>query len=269
MKQQARFAVLVLAFGLLAGACSRAPKETPPPEPGTRMEILSPSDDHQHAVCTDDGVWCLSDTSDGVVRVTRYEGKGASVVAALPAKSDNEHITFAPWRRIVREYAADGSELVVVGVAGNEYISYSGGGGQIVRLALYVLSPTPIALTPEPAYLVPLSSALSIRACFTPEDAERRLNACNDQYEFAGDVSLDEEAANDPLALVVTTNAETYPGVRSRDHDSTEDPPLLPGDLKNAKNEQCSYRLVLHYDVQTREYTPDHTPPACEDFLDP
>lgn len=139
------------------------------------------------------------------------------------------------------------------------------GGGQAVQISLYPLSSsTPAATPPQAALTFPSSAAIDIRACFIRADARARHDACSDQYNFTGTLSLD--ATPTPAKLVLTTVATTYPGHLSRTEDNTH--PLTAADIKTVRDETCSYRRVFARGANGA-YTPDSPLPACADYLQP
>ena len=111
---------------------------------------------------------------------------------------------------------------------------------------------------------VPTDAAIDIRACFSRADTRARHDACSDQYNFTGRLSVDNSAS--PAKLVLVTEATTYPGHLSRNEDNTH--ALAASDLKTVRDETCSYRRVFTRGPNGA-YTPDQALPACEDYLQP
>ncbi len=258
-----RIAIAVLAA--LACACA-PPTETPPAAPtelapvslpmadaaGNRMEPLT---EQNGRWCSSDGVWC-------VVR-------GESAVTFTRSGAETELLRFSEetgtpdvWPVIVRE---PNDASVVIGLGWTESQIYSGGGGQATKVTLYRITQGS-ALIPEVGTW-PSAGSISIRACFDEDDARARRDACVDQYDFNGQLALDPANASGPPRFVLTTLATSYPGVRTRNSDSTTAPPLTASDLVAARNETCSYTRTMTFDEESFAY--DSEPPACEDYLQP
>jgi hypothetical protein len=150
----------------------------------------------------------------------------------------------------------------MIGLEWRAYQMYSGGGASTTRVTLYRITQGS-DLRPE-VLTVQTSGEVSIRACFNEADTRARRDACLDQYDFAGELSLDGENASGPPRLVLQTAATTYPGPRSRLSDSTQEAPLTEEDLVITPDAECSYRRVLTFNGESYQY--DTPPPACEDY---
>jgi hypothetical protein len=114
---------------------------------------------------------------------------------------------------------------------------------------------------------IPVAGEALVRACFTEEHAAARQEACHDEYDFTGTISLDPSISEGAPRLILTTEASSFPGQRTRASDSTTEPPLQPGDLTRWRDPACSYRRVA-----TRQgdgYVWDEPLPACSDYLEP
>jgi hypothetical protein len=120
----------------------------------------------------------------------------------------------------------------------------------------------------EGLLLVPARGGIGIRACFDEEDMRNRREACHDEYQFDGTLTLDPAVRAGPPRFLVETRARSYPGRRSRSEDSTQAPPLRPSDLVWADDPVCSYRRVFTADPGSGRYAPDAPLPPCDDYLD-
>lgn len=120
----------------------------------------------------------------------------------------------------------------------------------------------------ESLFTVPASSGIGIRACFDDEDMRNRRQACHDEYEFEGTLTLDPADRSERPRFLFETRARSYPGRRSRSEDSTQAPPLRQADLAWADDPLCSYRRTFAADPASGRYAPDAALPSCEDYLD-
>lgn len=219
---------------------------------GNRMEALTESSGRW---CTGDGAWCV--VLDGAN--ARVVHDGADI--PLPAFSPEQRA--GVWPAIVRQGRND--ESVLIGLTFAESAMYSGGGADFTRVTLYRATP---GSTATPAVLTaPLSSNITIRACFDEDDVRTRREACVDEYTFGAALSLDAENASGPARLVLSTSATSYPGARSRDRDATTEAPLQESDLQAASDPTCSYRRVLTFNGERYAY--DTPPPDCANYLEP
>jgi hypothetical protein len=253
---------LMFAAAMLAAACSEPPvSKQAPPQPeapmadaaGNRMEALTETDGRW---CSGDGVWCVVQEAPGA-RVVRAGSE--EPIGVLPL-GDTE--TNRIWPMIVRTRADD---VVLLGVVRRVETMYSGGGGSAEHLHLVQIGdPNGQTTVFED---IPLSGSLMIRACFDEDDQTARRDACHDEYEFASTLTLDQSVAEGRPTLVVTSEATTYPGQRSRSSDSTQAPALQASDLVRWRDETCSYRRVASW--RGDAYVWDEPFPACTDYLEP
>ena len=106
-----------------------------------------------------------------------------------------------------------------------------------------------------------------IRACFSEEDMRQRRQACHDEYEFVGTLTLAPDSAGPHPRLLLETRARTYPGEVTRWEDSAERPRLSRGDLVWANHAGCSYRRSFSFDPAAGRYVADSALPDCGQFL--
>lgn len=260
---------LIIAIALLAGACTppateTATNTTEPSLPaltlpvadqaGNRMEALSQASERW---CTGDGVWCAAKDGAGVI-VTR----SGEQVGAIAVGEPGENNSWDAWPVIVRLGRDDAAALI--GVVFTTHQMYSGGGGEANQLILYSVANGIV----NEVTRMPLSAALSTRACFTPEDEQQRAGACSDQYKFVSRISLDEALTQGAPHIMLETAAGTYPGHVSRNADSLEAPALTQADLVWAQDAMCSYRRTYARGADGL-YTPDQPLPPCADYLEP
>ncbi|HVV31665.1 MAG TPA: hypothetical protein VHC73_00450 [Vitreimonas sp.] len=260
---------LLFICALMLAACGPAPQshETAPqtlataagaPAQPPRIETLvSPPAEQPGPSCTRDGVWCVAKTSDGQSVTITYLRRAISTISSL---GEGEH---GVWTQVIRTPRANGEDILI-GVTATQETGYSGGGGQATQVTLYQVSSVQSG-APHAALTFPLSAGIDIRACFSPADERMRRDACSDQYNFTGTLSLDASAT--PAKLVLVTVATTYPAGISRDADNTH--ALSARDLRTARDPACSYRRVFSWDAASQTYKPDAPLPACSDYLEP
>lgn len=255
---------VMFAAALLACAC--APASETPPQPQLEQQALPISDaagNRMEALTEKEGRWCTADDSWCV-----SIGNGAVTFAHAGLQTQLLSYTEGTttpgiWPAIIRE--GENDRHVIIGLAWSEQQMYSGGGANVTKVTLYRITQRS-GLIPE-VLTWPQSADISTRACFSEEDTRNRRDACHDEYRFSGELSLDEANASGPPRLRLSTIATTYPGVVSRNEDSTENPPLGPDDLVVVRDETCSYQRTLTLTGPAYEY--DTPPPACEGYLEP
>ncbi|MEJ0060656.1 MAG: hypothetical protein WDM79_14230 [Terricaulis sp.] len=260
-----------ILFVLLAlAACSRAPDATPPDASntlsiadgaGNRMEALAnPDAEHTARWCTGDGVWCVSASDEVAPAVTNTQ---TETTTELPLVEEG---SAGVWPMIVRSRGAGGGEDVIVGITATKQEGYSGGGASQSLLQLYSISSESGLATTALEHPLPLAGAADIRACFSEQDTANRRDACSDQYNFEGALTLDTAPTSGSPVLIFTTEASTYPGRVSRSEDSTAAPPLTQADLVHVRDERCSYRRTLSRNADGA-YIPDVPLPECPDYF--
>jgi len=195
--------------------------------------------------------WWL-ELSQGTAPARRFD------VAGL----NDEESAFAIWPHIIVE----ASGAVMVGVEARRATGYAGGGASATRLLLMRAEPGDGAL--RQVLAVPLRAHKDIRACFGPRDMRRRRNACSDLYEYTGTLSLDPGTRTGRPQFLFSARARSWPGRRTRDSDSTTDPPLRRADLRWAVDPACTYRRRIAFDPRQETYAPDRPLPECTDYLD-
>jgi hypothetical protein len=221
---------------------------------GNRMEALTQAAGEPRW-CSADGAWCVE--AGAAPRVVSGER-----TVALPTERAAES---AVWPVIVR-FAEGGEESALVGLALTTHQMYSGGSADATHLSLFAI-PTE-GSEARHVLTLPASGVASIRACFDEEDEQSRRGACVDEYRFETRVTLDETTSAGDPRLVLETAASTYPGRRSRQEDSSADPPLSETDLVWTQDETCSYRRTFTRG-EHGAYVPQALLPACEDYLEP
>lgn len=177
----------------------------------------------------------------------------------LPEMAEDE-TEVSLWPFLVRE--ADGTLLV--GVKYYRRTMYSGGGAGAERLQLVRLAGD---AAPVPVLETPIGASSTIRACFSEQDMRQRAQACHDEYEFSGTLTLDPATATGRPRFILTVIARTYPGQVSRDEDSLERPQLRRRDLVWWRDPECSYTRRFAPEAGGH-YAPDAPLPACSDYLD-
>ena len=248
---------LLICVAALVCACSppTAKTDAPPADAptadaaGNRMEALT---ENAGRWCTGDGAWCVAVVA-GMAQVTHQGTQLANLTAG----------EVEVWPHIIRVGRNDAS--AIVGLITVERQMYSGGGASVRWMSLFEVAPGQEANWALAS--IPLSGEAMVRACFSEEDAAARQEACHDEYDFAGTLSLDPSVTEGPPRLVLTTEATSYPGQRTRASDSTTEPPLQPGELTRWRDETCSYRRVASRGSEG--YVWDAPLPACADYLEP
>jgi hypothetical protein len=223
---------------------------------GNRMEALG---DNGGRWCSGDGVWCVGALDDSTAVVTR----GGETAATIPVTNIAEVNSWEAWPHVIRVGRNDAS--AIVGIVSVDRQMYSGGGASVRRASLFEVASGQEAQ--QVLVGVPISAEAMIRACFTEEHAAARQDACHDEYDFTGAITLDPDVAQGPPRLILTTVATSFPGQRTRASDSATEAPLQQGDLVLWRDDACSYRRVA-----TREgasYVWDAPLPACADYLEP
>jgi len=243
---------LIFAAALALAAC--APAAAPPDNAvvdaaGNWLEPLAQDGDRN---CSADGDWCVG--ADGVVTHGNQQWRLRDGGLA-PGET--------VWPAIVR---ADGGDRAWIGVLRREEQMYSGGDASATHLTLYAIDEPNLA--PRPVLTAPIAGQANIRACFDEADVAARREACQDQYEFSGELALDTSVDDGAPRFILTTEATTYPGRRSRSSDSTEAAPLTEADLRHVRDDTCSYRRVAARG-EDGEYAYDEPLPACTDYLEP
>lgn len=252
--------LMIVAAALLATACTPPAPQGATPHEGVTLPMADAAGNRMEALSEQSGRWCSSDGAWCVV-------KNAADVQIVHGEVSTQVLVFDPetnppevWPVIVRNGRDDDSVLVGLSWPSNEM--YSGGGANASHVTLYRFEP---GAQDAPAVLrFPSGASISIRACFDEDDRVARRDACSDEYIFGGDVALDETNTSGPARLILQTTATTFPGVRSRDSDSTQEPPLQESDLVAAPDADCSYRRVLTFNGEGYDY--DTPPPDCDDY---
>jgi hypothetical protein len=216
--------------------------------------------------CTPDRGWCGELVRNGqswLLEIVGRSGADGSErrIRFEPPDRDIGDPSFALWPHLVRE--ADGA--VTFGLLAARRTGFSGGGGLATRLILVRVEPG----GPQAAEVltVPVEGSAMIRACFSEEDMRQRREACHDEYEFAGTLTLAPDDGGGRPRFQFATRARTYPGDVTRWEDSADRPPLRRGDLVWADHPGCSYRRTFGFDPAARRYVADAPLPDCSQFL--
>jgi hypothetical protein len=216
--------------------------------------------------CTPERTWCAELVRDGeswLLELVGRSGAGASErrVRFEPPDRDVGDPFFALWPHLVRE--ADGA--VMIGLLAGRRTGFSGGGAMATRLILVRVEPG--AAQAAEVLAVPVEGSAMVRACFSEEDMRLRREACHDDYQFSGVLTLAPGGGSGRPRLLLTTRARTYPGEVTRWEDSADRPPLRRGDLVWADHAGCSYRRTFSFDQAAGRYAADVPLPDCGQFL--
>lgn len=212
--------------------------------------------------CTADRGWCAELVRDGESWLLELAGgSGERRIRFEPPDRETGDPIFALWPHLVRE----GDGAVTVGLLASRRTGYSGGGALATRLILVRVEPD--AAQAETVLAVPVEGSAMVRACFSEEDMRLRREACHDDYQFSGTLTLAPDGTGGHPRFLLTTRARTYPGDVTRWEDSDERPPLRRGDLVWADHPGCSYRRTFAFDSAARRYVADAPLPDCGQFL--
>ena len=170
------------------------------------------------------------------------------------------------WPSLIRERGGG----VLVGLADGRRQGGSGGAMLTDRLSLIRFAPGTAAAAE--VLRLPLAGTATWRACYGEQDMRLRREACTDDFEFGGTLSLAPgAAAAGPPPLLFTTRARTFPGRAFRLTDAEaaarERRQFARADLAWAGDEQCSYRRTFSFDAAAGRYGPDSPLPDCGDYL--
>lgn len=145
---------------------------------------------------------------------------------------------------------------------------YSGGGFNVDLLLLFSVTS---GADPSVAQVLdtPLSAGLSIRACFSEQDVEKRLGSCHDEYYFESRIEATGRKTHDVPDLLWTTEATRRPAGVSRMADSTLMPPLTEDQIILQRDAECSFNAVLSWDLDSESYRPESPIPNCSEFTQP
>lgn len=259
MLQQIAMAVLLAAVPGADGAGNRIEPLAAMPQPRATGADPVPA-----TLCTAGRGWCATVRRDGesgpwALLISDRGPQDAPRRLALPEAAEDE-TELSVWPSLVRE--ADGTLLV--GIIYYRRTMYSGGGAGAGRLRLLRLAG---GAAPTAVLEAPIEASSSVRACFSRADMRARLQACHDEYDFTGTLTLDPATAAGRPRFILTTVARTYPGRLSRDADSTRRPALRRRDLVWWRDPACSFTRHFAPD-SAGHYAPDQPLPACSDYLD-
>jgi hypothetical protein len=220
-----------------------------------------------NSLCDVQNTWCVSLETDDDGRLELIVARSSwTKSVAIPINAGYFELeNVGVWPQIYEV----GPDRILAGVELTDSAFYAGGGGSADWLALYDLSGPAVHFGGREVLRVPMSSSISIRACFNEDDVEKRLDACHDEYSFAATLNPGEGGAEGVPDLLYSSVATTYPGPVSRTQDSTTAPPLTEADLVEVRQEKCSYQRVYQFDIGTGTYEPDKPEPNCDDFTAP
>jgi hypothetical protein len=213
--------------------------------------------------CTSNRDWCAllsRDSESGPWGIDISQGGRPPRRLILPGQEAGD-ARFALRPVLTRE--AQGAALI--GIERTRTTGYAGGGASVTSI---LLMRAEAGAAPAVVLDLPMRGHASIRACFGARDERARAGACHDEYEMAGEISLDPGAGAGRPRFIMTARARTFPGRRSRFEDSTRAPRLRRSDLVWASDPACTYRRILAFDPAEGRYVPDAALPDCSDYLD-
>lgn len=212
--------------------------------------------DNPNSLCTPDRRWCV--TPPEPEDPTIYVDRGTTGPAYWsPPEGDGFVYTLLPMIAPLRNGAA------LMAVEAGHQASYSGGGGTFRDLVLLHVAP---AGGVTRVLTLPASASLMIRACFSEKDADRRANACHDEYRMQGSIAIKDDGKTMP-DIQFSTMAQSYPRGVSRDADSLGLPPLRKSDLIWETDQRCTYDRNFHFDGSQNQYVPNTPLPDCGQYL--
>ncbi len=232
------------------------------PPPASRIEPLRQDAGDEGRHCTEDRRWCARLDGEGTILVSNDRLPARPARYPLASLPDADEEASAIWPHAIR--VGDG---VLMGVETSLSTGYSGGGGQATHLHLILFRP---ARPPVAVLRVPVKANILIRACFSEEDVKKRADACHDEYDFTGIVSLGGRMEAGMPVLHYRTRATSFPGPVSRNADSLERPPLAKSDLVTATDPKCSYARLFRFAPSLGAYRPEGAPlPDCSSYTVP
>lgn len=216
--------------------------------------------------CTAARDWCAELVPDGEAWRLEIAGPSRTQTPAPrlrfdPPDQEYGEPFFALWPHLVHE--PDGA--VAVGLLATRRTGFSGGGALATRLIMVRVAPGAAEATE--VLTVPAEGSAMIRACFSEEDMRQRREACHDEYELNGTLTLAPDDGSGRARFQFATRARTYPGEVRRWEDSGERPPLRRRDLVWADDAACSYQRTFSYDPAAGRYLADSPLPDCGQFL--
>lgn len=216
--------------------------------------------------CTADRVWCIAQTG-ATLTIRHNENRAYRDVAQIPLPSHrDDRIDSRPWPSIIRVALPRQPEFALVGVERTQSEMYSGGGASTVRLTLFEVRPG-AAGEPRAVLEAPLSGNVLIRACFTPNDERRRRGACHDEDRYSATLLAPPQPAN-AVRLIYRSRADSFPGRRSRFHDSGRDAPLRKADLYRAVDRTCTVERTVTRNSATGMLNWSAPLPPCREYLE-
>jgi hypothetical protein len=233
---------------------------------GATLHKLISQPGNPSKACTRDGVWCTISSGERVTIVQATHGKHVKRGQLSLPHDEDTRLESKPWDAIIRVKLNGQPEYVLAGVERTRFESYSGGGGSLTQLQLNEIGSGNTG-APEMVLEVPLASSFLVRACFSKEDEKHRRGACHDEYRFSATLTTVAVANGDEVRLRYRTRADTFPGKRNRQDDSTEEPPLRKQDLYRAVDAACTVDRILVKKQPAGKFDWNKPLPDCEDYL--
>ncbi len=203
---------------------------------------------------SDDAPWTL-DIHD---RVPNSANLSPARRMALPAGEDPQAEELGIWPHLIQE----ASGALLIGVERLRRAGFSGGGAGQTELVLFRLESA--AAEPGEVLSVQTGYTSMIRACFSEAEYRRWGDACHDEYEFTGRLSLASAPASGRPRLVLRTTARSFPrGARAEQSDRTG---LRRSDLVWEADPGCSYRRTFAFNAASGRYEPDRPLPECTTY---
>jgi hypothetical protein len=172
----------------------------------------------------------------------------------LPPGDNPDRETFRIWPHLIRET----SGAVLIGLERHRTAGFSGGGAGQTEVVLFRLEPNA-----EPAEVLTVQTGYSsmIRACFSEAEYRRWGDACHDEYELTGRLSIASAAAPGRPRLALRTAARSFPrGARAEHSDRSG---LRRSDLVWEPDPVCTYRRTFTFNAASGRYEPDRPLPDC------
>ncbi|MDZ3832741.1 MAG: hypothetical protein U0S50_13140 [Sphingopyxis sp.] len=228
-----------------------------------------------HCVANRELCIALSDGDGGrAMRISSpATGDAEGALVALPSGLGTDR-DLTLWPNLVfvssKDEPGQGSSLeYLVGVVATESAGYSGGGGSGSRLHLlrFVMAPHAMAFGGE-VLDVDWKGDLAIRACFTEVEAQDRLGACHDEYEYVATLTPAVGDGGELPSLTYRSVATAFPQMSRRWEDNSGQK-LKKSDLTHWRDPECSYQRVLRYNPATARYEMDRPGPDCSTYTNP
>lgn len=223
------------------------------------IEALRQSNDGV-TLCDRSGQWCMrTDPRHGPMLLNDTDAEPLMNAAEL-----SEAGTARIWPHLI----PIDRNRAIIGIQQSKAGGYSGGGFNVDHLKLYsVTAGEPRAVAP--VLDIPISAELSIRACFSTDDVEKRHGFCHDEYSYDGRIQATGRKTYDVPDLLLRTTASRRPAGISRLAETKLVAPLTEEQIAGRGDAECSFSAVFSWDLDSASYRPESPIPDCSEFTQP